>query len=88
MNPAREAMKKTDVVKVKLDPKYYGKIDGLDKRFGHGIPSLVDCDSLTIEGDVLFEEGVRVKGEVKIKNTKQFQAVIKKGTVIERNLNL
>jgi UTP--glucose-1-phosphate uridylyltransferase len=88
INPAREAMKKTDVVKVKLDPKYYGKIDGLDERFGNGIPSLVDCDSLTIEGDVLFEKDVKIKGEVKIKNTKQRQTVIKKGTVIDQNLNL
>jgi hypothetical protein len=46
------------VVKVKLDAKYYGKIDGLDERFGQGqgVPSLVNCDSLTIEGDVLFEK--------------------------------
>jgi len=87
-NPARKAMKKTDVVKVKLDPKYYGKIDGLDQRFGNGIPSLIDCDSLTIEGDVLFEKDVKIKGEVKIKNTKQRQTVIKKGTVIDQNLNL
>ena len=88
INPAREAMKKTDVVKVTLDPKYYGKIDGLDERFANGIPSLVDCDSLMIEGDVLFEKDVKIKGEVKIKNTKQFQAVIKEGTVIDQDLDL
>ena len=53
INPAREAMKKTDVVKVKLDPRCYGKIDGLDERFGNGIPSLVECDSLTLKGSHL-----------------------------------
>jgi UTP--glucose-1-phosphate uridylyltransferase len=88
INPAREAKKKDDVVKVKLDPRYYGKIDDLDKRFAKGIPSLVDCDSLTIEGDVLFEKDVKIKGEVKIKNTKQLQAVIQKGTVIDQDLHL
>jgi UTP--glucose-1-phosphate uridylyltransferase len=88
INPAREKMKKTDVVKVKLDPRYYGKIDGLDERFANGIPSLVDCDSLTIEGDVLFEKDVKVTGAVKIQNTKQRQAVIKKGTVIDQDLDL
>lgn len=91
INPDRQAKgkdDKDDVVKIKLDPGYYGKIDDLDKRFANGIPSLVDCDSLIIEGDVLFEKNVKIKGEVKIKNTKQFQAVIKEGTVIDQNLNL
>lgn len=69
INPDRQAKGKDDVVKIKLDPGYYGKIDDLDKRFANGIPSLVDCDSLIIEGDVLFEKDVRIKGEVKIKNT-------------------
>jgi len=88
INPAREAMKKTDVVKVKLDPKYYGKIDGLDKRFGNGIPSLVDCDSLIIEGDVGFEKDVTIKGSVQIKNRKKSQAIIKAGTIIDQDLIL
>ena len=88
INPARQAKEKDDVAKIKLNPGYYGKIDDLDERFVNGIPSLVDCDSLKIEGDVLFEKDVIIKGEVKIKNTKQHQAVIKKGTVIDRNLNL
>jgi UTP--glucose-1-phosphate uridylyltransferase len=56
------------VVKVKLDPKYYSKIDGLDERFDDGVPSLVDCDSLTIEGDVGFERDETIKGSVCIKN--------------------
>ncbi len=85
-NPARKDRGRTDVVKVKLDPKYYGKIDGLDERFGNGIPSLVDCDSLTIEGDILFEKDVRIKGSVSIKNSQPFQAVIKEGTVIDQDL--
>jgi UTP--glucose-1-phosphate uridylyltransferase len=88
INPARKAKEKDDVLKIKLDPRHYGKIDDLDKRFANGIPSLVDCDSLTIEGDVLFEKDVKIKGEVKIKNTKKFQVVIKEGTVIDQDLNL
>ena len=86
INPAREELKGNDLVKVKLDPKYYGKIDGLDQRFSNGIPSLVACDSLTIEGDILFEKDVKIKGSVSIKNSQPFQAVIKKGTVIDQDL--
>jgi hypothetical protein len=43
---------------------------------------------LTIEGDVLFEKDVKIKGSVTIKNTQPFQAVIKEGTVINRDLIL
>jgi len=86
INPAREELKRTDVVKVKLDPKYYGKIDGLDERFGDGIPSLVDCDSLTIEGDVGFEKDVTIKDSVCIKNRQKSRVIIKAGTIIDQDL--
>jgi hypothetical protein len=36
----------------------------------------------------LFEKGVKIKGTVKIKNMSSFQAVIKEGTVIDRDLIL
>jgi UTP--glucose-1-phosphate uridylyltransferase len=86
INPQSEAKKKSDVVKIKLDPKYYGKIDGLDKRFSDGIHSLVDCDSLIIGGDVRFEKDVTIKCSVCIKNRQGSQAVIKAGTVIDQDL--
>lgn len=88
INPIRFKRNKPDVTKVDLDPKYYGKIDDLEKRFRNGIPSLVDCDALTIEGDVLFEKNVRIRGSVTIKNTQPLQAVIREGTVIDQDLIL
>ena len=88
INPIRFKRNKPDVAKVDLDPKYYGKIDDLEKRFRNGIPSLADCDALTIEGDVLFEKNVRIRGSVTIKNTQPLQAVIREGTVIDQNLIL
>jgi UTP--glucose-1-phosphate uridylyltransferase len=88
INPIRFKRNKPDVTKVDLDPKYYGKIDDLEKRFRNGIPSLVDCDALTIEGDVLFEKDVRIRGSVTIKNTRPTQAIIKAGTVIDQDLIL
>jgi len=86
INPQKEAKKKTDAVKIKLDPKYYGKSDSPEKRFADSIPSLVDCDSLTIEGDVRFEKDVTIKFSVRIQNRQGTQAVIKTGTVIYQNL--
>jgi UTP--glucose-1-phosphate uridylyltransferase len=73
-------------IRVDLDPKYYGKIDLFDERFSTGVPSLTDCESLTIKGDVRFESDVAVKGEVVIVNNGKTQAVIRKGSVIEKNL--
>ena len=73
-------------IQIDLDPKYYGKIDFFDERFSDGVPSLTDCESLTIKGDVRFESDVAVKGKVVIENNGKTQAVIRKGSVIEKNL--
>jgi UTP--glucose-1-phosphate uridylyltransferase len=88
INPLRLKRNSPGVTEVALDPKYYGKIDDLEKRFKKGIPSLVDCDALTIEGDVLFEKDVKIKGAVTIKNNQSTQAVIREGTVIDQDLAL
>ncbi|MFO7554509.1 MAG: UTP--glucose-1-phosphate uridylyltransferase [Desulfobacterales bacterium] len=73
-------------IKIDLDPKYYGKIDHFDERFNNGIPSLTDCESLTIKGNVRFENNVTIKGRVVITNKGKTQAVIKAGTVVEKDI--
>ena len=88
MNPERKINQKQETIRIKLDPKFYGKIDDFDKRFANGVPSLVDCYSLSIEGDVLFEKDVRVEGSVTIKNSQPLHAVIREGTVIDQDLVL
>jgi UTP--glucose-1-phosphate uridylyltransferase len=75
-------------ITVTLDPKYYGKIDGFDERFSEGIPSLIHCDALTIYGDVRFEKNVTIRGSVVIKNTGESQAIIKQGSVIDKDVVL
>ncbi len=86
INPIRIKNNKPEATKVKLDPDYYGKIDDLDQRFAAGVPSLVECDSLTIEGDLRFEKNVTIKGSVGIKNRQNSPAVIKAGNVIDKDL--
>ena len=86
INPSRIRKNKLDSVKIDLDPKYYGKIDQLEERFKDGVPSLVNCESLTITGDVFFQKNVSVKGKVKIENSKDSRADIKEGSVIESDL--
>ncbi|MGD2187797.1 MAG: UTP--glucose-1-phosphate uridylyltransferase [Desulfobacterales bacterium] len=86
INPLRKTAKRPDTIRVKLDPEFYGRIDLLEERFGEGLPSLVECESLSIEGDVYFESHVTIKDTVSIKNSHNTPAVIKEGTVIDRDL--
>jgi len=84
LNPAR----RTDRIKIRLDATYYGKIDQFDERFSFGMPSLVDCESLTVYGDVAFGKGVNLKGSVTITNSDPFQKAIPDNTIIEGELSL
>jgi len=86
INPKRMSTDRADTIKIRLDPKFYGKIDLLEERFKKGLPSLVNCDSLNIEGDVYFEGDVTIKDSVSIKNSQDSPAVIKKGTVIDSDI--
>ena len=78
-NPART----TPMPNVSLDGKFFKKIDTFLARFPKNPPSLLDCASLVIEGDVRFETNVRCVGDVRIVNTGKSQAVIKDGSVLE-----
>ena len=68
---------------VTLDSKYYKKIDDFQKRFPGGVPSLRECESLTVKGDVTFEAGVILKGEVVVENTSGTPKVIAAGSEVE-----
>lgn len=48
---------------IKLDERFYGSIEQMMERF-IDIPSLQNCDSLTIAGDITFGEGVICRGNV------------------------
>lgn len=87
INPERIKNNRSEMIKIKLDPKFYGKIDCFDHRFKQGVPSLVDCESLTIEGDVFFKKDAIIKGNIAIKNTGPSSAVIEEGAVIEHNIS-
>jgi UTP--glucose-1-phosphate uridylyltransferase len=74
-------------LQVNLDPAFYTKIDDFEKRFAHGVPSLIDCETLTIKGDVYFERDVAIKGNVFIHNSGPESVVVSAGTVIDKNLS-
>lgn len=82
MNPAIRFQR----IEIDLDSRYYGKIDQFNQRFGEQVPSLIECESLKIQGDVRFENNVKIKGRIIIQNNSAKQAVVKAGTVIDANL--
>jgi UTP--glucose-1-phosphate uridylyltransferase len=84
--PQRVSAGRADTIKIWLDPNFYGKIDLLEERFKEGLPSLVNCESLNIKGDVYFEGGVIIKGRVSIINSHSTPATIQKGTVLEGDI--
>ncbi|MBW2712098.1 MAG: UTP--glucose-1-phosphate uridylyltransferase [Deltaproteobacteria bacterium] len=85
-NPVLNPKVRSKIIQIDLEPKYYGKIDLFDERFIHGIPSLMDCESLTIRGDVRFERNVTIKGRVVITNNLKSQMVVKEGTVLDKDV--
>jgi UTP--glucose-1-phosphate uridylyltransferase len=86
VNPARLSNGRSERITITLDPEYYGKFDQLEERFRQGEPSLVACDSLSIRGDVHFEGEVTVRGSVAISNPHGKPAVVKQGTIIDRDM--
>jgi UDP-N-acetylglucosamine pyrophosphorylase len=53
---------------VKLDDRYK-LVDQLEELIAGGVPSLVHCHSLTIEGSFQFAPGVIITGDVRFTNT-------------------
>jgi len=71
-NPART----TPQVVVSLDSRFYKLIDDMEARFPQGVPSLLECKSLTVKGDVLFGGDVVCKGVVELENRSEEQMVV------------
>lgn len=49
---------------IDLDSGYFKLLGDFEPRFADGAPSLVDCERLTVNGDVSFGAGVTVRGAV------------------------
>ena len=81
-NPDR----KLRTIKIDLDDRYYKKLDQLKERFAYDAPSLIDCNSLRIEGNVYFGRGVVIKGDVNIISHSSKRVSIPKGMVINKDL--
>ncbi|HMB31332.1 MAG TPA: UTP--glucose-1-phosphate uridylyltransferase [Desulfohalobiaceae bacterium] len=77
-NPVRPSPE----ISIDLDSNFYKKIDQFDQRFPYGSPSLVECQSLQVQGDVVFEDHVICKKGVRIFNKTGTQKKITSGRVL------
>ena len=55
-----------DQLVIDLDPVFFKRVDQLDARTPHGPPSLIRARRLTVRGDVTFEKGAVIAGEVRM----------------------
>jgi UTP--glucose-1-phosphate uridylyltransferase len=70
----------------RLDSRYYENIDQLEARFSRGVPSLLECISLDVQGDVFFGRGVEIKGKVVIANRGDHPVTLPDGSVIQEDM--
>jgi len=52
---------------IDLDPEFFKLVGDFEPRVSGGVPSLRECDRLTVRGDVAFGPGVVVRGTVEIR---------------------
>ena len=68
---------------VDLDPAHFKLVRDFDARFAAGAPSLVDCERLTVRGDVAFGADIVVRGAVEIDHDGSDQLVLEDSTLLE-----
>jgi UTP--glucose-1-phosphate uridylyltransferase len=71
---------------IRLDERFFKMIDSFEKRFPKGTPSLRNCHSLSVEGDVTFGSGVVIEGEVIIRA--QSKVTVPDGSVFSGPIDL
>jgi UTP--glucose-1-phosphate uridylyltransferase len=64
---------------IDLDDDHYKRLRDFERRFPAGAPSLVECDRLSLEGEVTFGRGVVVRGTVRVEGPRE----IPDGEVLE-----
>jgi UTP--glucose-1-phosphate uridylyltransferase len=64
---------------VDLDAERFKLLSDFDARFPEGPPSLVECERLTVNGDVRFGAGVVIRGSVTVEQEGDEQLVVDDG---------
>lgn len=70
-----------EAINIELD-HCFDLIDQFDKRFPFGAPSLIECSSLKVRGDIVFGRNVKCQGDVIVVNESNGQIHIADGQVL------
>jgi len=73
---------------ISLDSKKYKLVGALEEAIGGGIPSLVNCDRLTVKGLVRMSKKTSFVGEVSVVNTSDESKMIPAGKIADASLDL
>jgi UTP--glucose-1-phosphate uridylyltransferase len=68
---------------VDLDPAWFKRVGDFEARFAAGAPSLLECETLDVIGDVAFGADVVVRGRVRVGAEGAEQRRIDDGAVLE-----
>lgn len=67
---------------VQLDRKYYASYQDFVSRFPMGVPSLVECRSFIVKGNIRFGAGVICRGEVLCSNSSDDVLEVAPGSIL------
>ena len=73
---------------VSLDGKFFKLVQDLEANLSGGVPSLVGCDRLKVNGHVVFADGVVFQGNVTVTNPTAEPKVLPAGTYSDTEVNL
>ncbi|MBN1296936.1 UTP--glucose-1-phosphate uridylyltransferase [bacterium] len=79
---------RTEGVITELDNRFYRILDDLTLRFPWGMPSLKDCETWSVIGDVRFGRAIRLQGSVRIINETGEPRSIPDGSVLNGTIRL
>jgi UTP--glucose-1-phosphate uridylyltransferase len=68
---------------VDLDDEHYKRLADFDARFPAGAPSLVECERIAVQGDVVFGRDVVVRGSVTVEQEGGEPLRIEDGSLLE-----
>ena len=73
---------------VDLDPEHFKLVDQLETALTGGVPSLADCESLTVSGPINLGSKVSLKGKVTINNSGPSSQVLPPGEYCDQTVTL